>query len=77
MSIPTTPRPAGGYGSCPQALTQGQCDRCRVLFRWEQPPRLKDARCPECGAALRRCVARYSSYWLSTIKPVAGLSATA
>lgn len=36
-------------------LAQGKCDRCRVFHLWpEGSPRVRDAKCPSCGDALKR-----------------------
>ncbi len=35
--------------------TQGKCVKCEVLWYWPgNTPKLRDAKCPECGEALQR-----------------------
>ena len=35
--------------------TQGKCAKCKVLWYWPgNTPKLRDAKCPECGSKLER-----------------------
>lgn len=33
---------------------QGKCPKCEIVFSWEGSLNVGDARCPQCGAYLRR-----------------------
>lgn len=36
-------------------LAQGKCDKCKVHHLWpEGTPRVRDAKCPDCGEQLKR-----------------------
>ncbi len=32
---------------------RGRCTACKLVFVWDGPPLLRDARCPRCGMDLR------------------------
>ncbi len=41
---------------------QGKCVNCKVGFRWNGKPLVRDAACPTCGTALKRTT--YLLQWL-------------
>lgn len=49
---------------------QGKCKSCKRAYRWQAPPKLRDAYCPMCGVKLSATTHLYrAGTWYNGVKP--------